>query len=167
MPTNQNTLPIHHTAIVEDAWIDYNGHMNVAYYTRAFDLGTEGFLEAIGFGAAWRERENKTMMAVESHVVYEREAHVGDHLDVSVRMVDHDDKRVHVYCQMFDREEGHRAATCEWLMLQVDFAVRRATQFNDDERARLAAAQRTEAALGPIEGAGRSIGLKKQKPDPS
>lgn len=155
-------FPVHHTVLVEDGWIDHNGHMNVAYYTRAFDLASDAFLDTIGFDAAYRDRENKTLMAVESHVVYEREAHVGDHLDICVRMVGCDDKRIHLFCQMFDREEGHRAATCEWMMLHVDFSARRATNFDEAARAWLESAACAEEKFGPVEGAGRAIAIKKK-----
>ena len=30
---------------VREDWIDYNGHMNVAYYTLAFDKALDDFLE--------------------------------------------------------------------------------------------------------------------------
>jgi len=160
MTTAPDQVSPHHTARVEHDWIDHNGHMNVAWYTRAFDLGADAFLEGLGFTHDWRDREHRTLMAVESHVVYEREAHVGDHLDVYVRMAAHDAKRIHLFCQMFDREAGHRSATCEWMMLQVDFAERRAAAFNADELAWLEAAAGAEGALGPLAGAGRKIDLK-------
>ena len=32
---------------VKKEWIDYNGHMNVAYYTLAFDNSLDDFLETI------------------------------------------------------------------------------------------------------------------------
>ena len=34
-------------AVLED-WIDYNGHMNVAYYVMAFDHGVDQFMHQIG-----------------------------------------------------------------------------------------------------------------------
>ena len=44
---------------VKKAWIDYNGHMNVAYYTLAFDKVLDDFLEKmhnekIGCGVHYR-----------------------------------------------------------------------------------------------------------------
>ena len=34
-----------HTQTVQPDWIDYNGHMNVAYYTKAFDIAFDEVLE--------------------------------------------------------------------------------------------------------------------------
>lgn len=38
-------------------WIDYNGHMNVAYYVLAFDHATDRLLEEIGIGNAYTSRK--------------------------------------------------------------------------------------------------------------
>jgi acyl-CoA thioester hydrolase len=37
-----------HRGVIEPEWIDYNGHMNVAYYVLVFDRGTDGFLDYLG-----------------------------------------------------------------------------------------------------------------------
>ena len=42
------------TTRVDSEWIDYNGHMNVAYYHLAFDRATERLLERIGLGEEYR-----------------------------------------------------------------------------------------------------------------
>jgi len=33
-------------------WIDYNGHMNVGYYSLAFDKGVDVLLDLVGVGVA-------------------------------------------------------------------------------------------------------------------
>lgn len=43
---------------VRPEWIDYNGHMNLAYYVVAFDLATDAFLDFLGFGL-WRGAKKK------------------------------------------------------------------------------------------------------------
>ena len=35
---------------VEEAWIDYNGHLNMAYYNVLFDRAVDEFFEALGIG---------------------------------------------------------------------------------------------------------------------
>ena len=47
---------------VEDQWIDYNGHMNVAYYVLAFDNATDAFLDYIGLDHAYKEKAKVTMV---------------------------------------------------------------------------------------------------------
>ena len=62
---------------VEEAWIDYNGHMNVAYYIVLFDRGLDDAFDAIGIGGDYRAREGKSFFTVESHVSYLRELTLG------------------------------------------------------------------------------------------
>ena len=150
-----------YSATVDESWIDHNGHMNVTYYTYVFDQAEEAFLSNLGIDQAYRKRTNKTMMSVESHIVYEREAHLGDHLDVRARLVSYDEKRFHIFSEMFHRETGVRAATCEWMLLHVDFSKRGVTNFDDEERGWLEAAMENEKSYGPVVGAGRAMGLKK------
>ena len=39
-----------HTGQVLPDWIDYNGHMNLAYYMLAFDHATDAFFDFVGLG---------------------------------------------------------------------------------------------------------------------
>ena len=56
------------------SWIDYNGHMNVAYYTRAIDNSIDYFLEEIlGIG--------------ETHAITSRKKNVGIFFLVEKRYV--------------------------------------------------------------------------------
>ena len=41
---------------VRAEWIDYNGHMNVAWYVAAFDMAGESFLEQVGLGPTAKGR---------------------------------------------------------------------------------------------------------------
>ncbi len=38
---------------VEPAWIDYNGHMNMAYYNLVFDQALDEVFDELGIGAAY------------------------------------------------------------------------------------------------------------------
>ena len=46
--------PHQETALPE--WVDYNGHMNVAYYVMVFDHGTDKLFDHIGLGKDYREQ---------------------------------------------------------------------------------------------------------------
>lgn len=65
-------LVIHRETVRPD-WIDYNGHMNVAFYVMAFDHATDGLFDVLGIGAAYCQRENRSVFAVEQHIAYKRE----------------------------------------------------------------------------------------------
>lgn len=122
---------------VEPAWIDYNGHMNVAYYVLAFDKGTDGLLDHLGLGAAYRERTGHSIYVRESHVTYERELRRGDPIVVTAQLIDADSKRIHFFECMSHAEAGYLAATAEILALHVDLAGPRSASLPDDARSRL------------------------------
>jgi len=63
---------------IRPEWIDYNGHMNVAYYTLVFDHGVDAFFDHVGLGRAYREAGTGTTFAVEQHITYNREVVAGD-----------------------------------------------------------------------------------------
>ncbi len=70
---------------VKPEWIDYNGHMNEAYYVLVFGLTTDAFLDLIGMDAAYRERTHTSLYTVEGHIAYLQEVPLG----TSLRVHDH------------------------------------------------------------------------------
>ena len=98
----QQNLPengvVSYAATVKRDWLDYNDHMNVAYYVMAFDLAIDAFKEVIGISRQYIERERRSTVALESHITYQQEASLGDELRIDTRVVDFDGKRAHL-CQ--------------------------------------------------------------------
>ena len=47
--TIEAPLQIHKGTVLPE-WIDYNGHMNVAFYMLAFDQATDAFFDYLGMG---------------------------------------------------------------------------------------------------------------------
>ena len=58
---------------VEPGWIDYNGHLNMAYYNVLFDRAVDEVYELIGCGLAYVERTRHSTFTAEVHVRYLRE----------------------------------------------------------------------------------------------
>jgi acyl-CoA thioester hydrolase len=119
---------------VEPSWIDYNGHMNVAYYHMAFDRATDVFLESIGLGEAYLKRENGSMFALEDHLTYQREIRLGEPFRIALQLLAADEKRIHYFLRMIHGEKGHLVATCEHLSIFVDMSVRRSAPLPDPVR---------------------------------
>lgn len=110
---------------VRAEWIDYNGHMNVAYYTLVFDHGVDAFFDYIGLGQSYRETTTGTTMAVESHLTYRRELVEGAVARCTTQLIGFDEKRIHHYHEMYHAEEGFLAATAEFMTLHVDAGARK------------------------------------------
>ena len=148
-----------HRETVRPEWIDYNGHMNVAYYVLVFDRACDAFLDHIGMDEAYRARTGGTTFAVECHITYQREVELGDPLRFASWLIAHDEKRFHHFHQMFHAEEGFLAATSEWLSLHVDLATRRVAAMAPQVHARLAEMQALHDALPRPPEVGRVVGM--------
>ena len=80
---------------IEKDWIDYNGHLNMAYYNVLFDRGCDVFFEEMGLGPHYIKERNLSFYTAEAHVRYVQELHLGDKVRVSMQIVDYDEKRIH------------------------------------------------------------------------
>ena len=114
--------------VILPEWIDYNGHMNVAYYVLVFDRATDDFFDFMGMTAEYRAASNASAFTAEMHVNYIREVKEGDEVYVTTQLLDYDAKRFHYFHRMYHAEEGYLAATSELLCLFVDMSQRRVTQ---------------------------------------
>ena len=106
-------------------WLDYNGHMNVAWYTLIFDHGSDEFLTAIGLGLGYRNRTGKSTFAVEAHVTHHKEVGVDEEVLVTTQLLDYDAKRLHYFHVMSRAADGQKLATLEQLSLHVNLATRK------------------------------------------
>lgn len=155
-------------ATVEPAWLDYNGHMNEAFYLLVFSRATDLLLDAVGLDQAYRDRARRSVYTAETHIRYLAEVGLGAPLRVTVRLLGFDAKRLHLWAEMFRAgamREGDRAAsapgtllaTAEMLALHVDTGVPAACPFPPEVAARLAALHEQHAALPRPAAAGRAI----------
>lgn len=110
-------------------WIDLNGHMNVAYYVLAFDLGVDALWEQLGITSKYVEMTRCSTFAVESHVTYQRELKVDEPYHITAQILAYDEKRIHQFQRMHHAGTSLVAATGEWMNLHVDLTTRRVTPF--------------------------------------
>ncbi|MEW9836690.1 thioesterase family protein [Mesorhizobium marinum] len=146
---------------VEKGWIDYNGHLNMAYYNVIFDRGGDEAAEELGLGPTYARERRFTTYTAEVHVCYVRELHLGDKVTVSFQLLDHDEKRLHAYQEM-RHADGWLAATSETLALHVDMAGPKVAPFPPDVVAKIEAMRAAQAALPRPERAGRAIGIRRR-----
>ncbi len=98
-------------------WIDYNGHMNLAYYTVLFDYATDLLFDELGLGLDYRRTTQQGTFVAETHNLYERELLVGARIRVATQIVAADSKRLHLAHEMFALDGGYRTATQELMFL--------------------------------------------------
>ena len=143
---------------VEPAWIDYNGHLTMAYYNVLFDRAVDEAFELLGCGADYVKRGFSTFTA-EVHVRYLRELHAGDPVRVTVQLLDYDAKRMHYFEQLFHAEAGWVSATSENMSLHVDMAAKKTVPFPAEVARCLAKMKAAHAQLPLPEAVGRKIAM--------
>jgi acyl-CoA thioester hydrolase len=144
---------------VEAGWIDYNGHLNMAYYNVLFDRAVDEIYELLGCGLVYVEQTKRSCFTAEVHVRYLRELHAGDPVRVTFRLLDFDAKRLHYFEELHHAEENWLSATSENMALHVDMAARKTIALPDDITARLARMKAAHAALPVPQGVGRRIAM--------
>ncbi|HXX03634.1 MAG TPA: thioesterase family protein [Xanthobacteraceae bacterium] len=148
---------------VEPAWLDYNGHLNMAYYNVLFDRAVDEAYELLGCGLAYLERTRHSTFTAEVHVRYLRELHAGDPVRVTFQLLDYDAKRMHYFEQLFHAEEGWLSATSENMALHVDMMAKKTAPFPDFIVVRLARMKAAHADLPEPDGVGRRIAMPPAK----
>ena len=144
---------------IEPQWIDYNGHLNMAYYNVLFDRAVDEAYELIGVGARYVADRRQSIFTAEVHVRYLRELHAGDPVRVTFQLLDYDARRLHYFEQLFHAEGGWVSATSENLSLHVDMMSKKTAAFPHEVAARLAEMKASHVLLPVPEAAGRRIGM--------
>jgi len=144
---------------IEPTWIDYNGHLNMAYYHVLFDRAVDEAFALVGIGPGYVERRQHSFFAAEVHARYLRELHAADPVRVTLQLLDCDAKRLHFFEQLFHATDGWVSATSEQLALHVDMEAKKAAPFPDDVAGWLAVMKASHALLPRPAAAGRRIAM--------
>lgn len=152
-----------HRESVRSDWVDYNGHMNVAYYVLIFDHATDTFLEHIGLDLLHRETTKNSVFVAEAHLTYEKEVLEGDNLRISTQILDADEKRIHIFHRMHMEYGDDLVATNELMILGVNLTTRRVEPFAKELMVNLRSMLENHSGLPSPEQAGRMIGIRRSK----
>ena len=117
---------------VEDQWIDYNGHFNMAYYNVLFDRAGDEAFATVGLGPDYVKERNASFFTLECHLTYMRELHAHDAVRIETQFLDHDAKRVHYVQQMFHDAEGWLSCVTENMVMHVDLTAKKSAPFPTD-----------------------------------
>ena len=146
---------------VEPAWIDYNGHLNMAYYNVLFDRAVDEVYELLGLGLSYVHATSHSTFTAEVHVRYLRELLVDAPVRVTFQLLGFDEKRVHYFEQLCHAEEGWLSATSETMALNVNMVAKKVAAFPDNVMDRLAKMKAVHDRLPVPHGAGRRIAMQK------
>lgn len=147
---------------VAPEWVDFNGHMNVAYYLMAFDHCVDDLYNRLGIGPARIEETHCSVFTLEAHINYIREVVEGDPLRISGRLMDYDEKRVHAYFEMFHATGDHMVAAMEQIGIHVNMGSRKPAPFADESMRILERTMAAHRGLPRPEYSGRVIGIRRR-----
>jgi len=143
-------------------WVDYNGHMSESCYLLVFGDNSDAFFRFVGIDEAYRDQGGQSLYTVETHIHNIQEVAEGEPLRLTLQLLDHDDKRVHIFHAMYHATTGDLLATAEQMLVHVDMAQGRSKPMPADLQARLHAIAQAHASLPTPPQVGKPMGIRRK-----
>ena len=102
---------------VQDAWIDYNGHLSEPWYVLVMGHATDAVMDAVGLGPAYQAAHDSSLYTVEAHVRYVDEIRAGLELEVRSSIIGVAPKLLWIWHELW--ADGRLRATEEILGVHV------------------------------------------------
>lgn len=147
-------LVLHRTRIPA-AWIDYNGHLHESRYLQVFGDATDALLRFVGADDAYLA-SGRNYYTVETHLQFLRSLGAGDDVEVSIQLLEADEKRIKAFLVLL--HDGEPVAMAEHLYLHVDTTAQKATPAGPEVYDRVRRIADAHAALPAPATAGRRTG---------
>ena len=147
---------------VEEQWIDFNGHLNMAYYGVLFDRTADDPFADFGMGPEYLKRTNCSTFMLEAKYHYLRELHVGDEVVATLQVLDVSDKCLHYVQELHHALKGWLSAVMEALVIHVDMATRKPAPFPAEIQKSLLAVLDAHRALPTPRHVGSRIGIRRK-----
>lgn len=153
-----------HAFETEPAWIDMNGHVNVAYFVMMFDLGIDGFQAQVDLGEDYLDDCKMSTFAVQYHVHHLAEMMVAEKGYVNCQLIDFDTKRIHLFQTMHRASNDQQVAAMEIMLLNVDTNIRKAVAMPVDRLENLGRLETAHKAMPRPALLGKSLGIQDHQP---
>lgn len=147
--------------VIED-WIDYNGHLNMAFYNVIFDHGLDYLYDYLGIGKEYAESGIGSCFTLEAHVHYLNELSLDDEVGIKLQIINYDSKRIHIFEEMHNLKEGYLAATSEQIGMHIDMKTRKSSHLPDKVQDLLEQMMVKHSELPIPEQLGHQIGIKNR-----
>ena len=134
-----------YAATVGPEWVDYNNHLSEWAYLLIFGDNADALFRFIGIDEAYRA-SGKSLYTAETHLRHLREVKLGQRLTLTVTVLGHDAKRLHLVHEMLIHGAGC-VATAEQMLLHVDAVAGRVAPFGPDVAGRLQLIATAHASL--------------------
>lgn len=147
---------------VKPEWIDYNGHLNMAYYNVLFDTCVDDAFETLGMGETYLKNSGGSFFTAEVHICYLRELMVDTPVIASFQILDFDEKRIHMFQELRHAREGWLSATSENMCLHVDMTAKKVSPFPEASLENIRTMHEAHRHIPRPDAAGRSIGIRRK-----
>jgi carnitine 3-dehydrogenase len=149
-----------HDTTVAPAWVDYNGHMSESCYLLVFGDSADAFFRFLGIDEGYRAGGH-SLYTVETHLHHRREVAEGEPLSLTLQVLDHDEKRIHVFHEMMHGASGDLLATAEQMLVHVDMQAERSAPLPPEVHQRVTAVRRAHEELPVPDVVGRPMGIRR------
>ena len=109
-------LALHRTTVAAP-WVDYNDHLSEWAYLLIFGDNADAFFRYLGIDEAYRAT-GFSLYTAETHLRHLREVKLAQPLRLTLQLLGHDSRRLHVLHEMFAPGIGC-VATAEQMLLHV------------------------------------------------
>ena len=122
---------------VKEDWIDYNGHMNMAYYVQCFEESSDFLLEHMDLGYRYAMEEQKGVFVIKCEINYRKEINLHKNFIISLEELVCKGKKLIVDLKMFN-SNNETIADYKILNLNVDLETKKSSAFSPKIIAQLA-----------------------------
>ena len=154
-----NTLQTLQTPVLKE-WIDYNDHLNDAYYLVIFTKATDALQNHLGLTLQHIQDTGETLFTVETHLAYVQQVGLGETVSVTAQILETDNKRVRVFQRMFN-VQNQLLASAEMLLICYDLEAKKVANFSLMMLKSLAQLEADHAQIPWPTNAGKGIALKR------
>tara|TARA_B100000965_G_scaffold111492_1_gene92042 strand:- start:8409 stop:8867 length:459 start_codon:yes stop_codon:yes gene_type:complete len=116
---------------VIEKWIDYNDHMNMAYYVQCFEESSDFILEYFNLGYDYATIHKKGVFVIKCEINYKKEIKLGEKFFISLERILFQGKKLILNLNMID-DQNNIYADYEILNLNVDLKTKKSISFNKE-----------------------------------
>ncbi len=115
---------------VIENWIDYNNHMNMAYYVQCFEESSDYLLELLNLGHSYATNEQKGVFVITCNINYRKEIALREKFKIYANKILIQGKKLILDLSMTSAEEDI-IANYSILNLNIDLNTRKSCNFSD------------------------------------
>ena len=124
----QNSTPIAKGEVLDD-WIDYNDHMNMAFYVQCFEESSDFLLEHIGLGYDYAINQDKGVFVVKCDINYKKEIKLREKFIISLESIIIKGKKL-ILKLIMTNNQNDIFADYEIVNLNVDLKTKKSVAFD-------------------------------------